>query len=150
MRLLARCAEWRARNRARVKAYNALWRSRNGERHAALSAAWRAANSERAKRTSREWQKKNQPRRSSTQRLRQAGLKRATPPWADLFLIEEAYRLATLRSKVTGIKWHVDHDIPLKHPLVCGLHWHQNLNVIPAAVNVRKRNKFDPETYRGA
>lgn len=66
----------------------------------------------------------------------------ATPGWANLFFIEEAYLLATLRNRLTGVKWEVDHEVPLVHPLVCGLHVEHNLRVIPAMENRRKGNRF--------
>lgn len=73
---------------------------------------------------------------------RRAAEKQAKPAWANDFFIEEAYRLAKLREKVCGGKWHVDHKIPLKHDLVCGLHVENNLQVIPASMNMSKGNKF--------
>jgi hypothetical protein len=54
---------------------------------------------------------------------------------------QEAYHLAQLREKITGIKWHVDHIIPLNGKSVCGLHTWNNLAVIPAVVNLSKGNK---------
>jgi len=57
-------------------------------------------------------------------------------------MIEQAYDLAQLRTKVFGFKWHVDHVIPLKGKNVCGLHTPYNLQVIPAKENLRKRNFF--------
>jgi hypothetical protein len=75
-------------------------------------------------------------------RRRQAMKLSATPAWANSFFIVEAYRLAKLRTEVTGIKWEVDHIIPLRHPLVCGLHVEHNLRVIPMAQNRRKGNKL--------
>lgn len=62
--------------------------------------------------------------------------------WANKFFIKEAYHLASLRTKLTGMEWHVDHIIPLRNPLVCGLHVENNLQVIPAEVNHRKGNRF--------
>lgn len=73
-------------------------------------------------------------------RRRRVGMARATPAWANSFFIEEIYDLARLRSEITGYRWHVDHVVPLKHPLVCGLHVEHNLQVVPAAVNLKKGN----------
>jgi len=48
----------------------------------------------------------------------------------------------------TGIKHDVDHIIPLKHHLVCGLHVANNLQVIPHLSNIKKSNTFiKPEQY---
>jgi hypothetical protein len=69
---------------------------------------------------------------------------RATPAWANHFFIEEAYDLAQRRTKSTGIKWHVDHIVPLRSKRVCGLHVENNLQVIPARTNLEKGNRVWP------
>lgn len=69
--------------------------------------------------------------------------RRASVAWGNRFFIAEAYRLARLRIRVTGIRYVVDHIIPLSHPLVCGLHVESNLQVIPEALNLRKSNSFN-------
>lgn len=43
---------------------------------------------------------------------------------------------------------HVDHDVPITHDLVCGLHCVANLQYLTAEANLKKHNKFNPETYR--
>ena len=63
--------------------------------------------------------------------------------WANDFFISEIYHLAQLRSRLLGVKYHVDHIIPLKHPLVCGLHVENNLQIITQHENCVKRNKFN-------
>lgn len=75
-----------------------------------------------------------------------AELKR-TPVWlteTDRWMIEQAYELSALRTKLFGFSWHVDHVIPLQGKYVSGLHVPTNLQVIPATENLRKANKHLP------
>ena len=66
---------------------------------------------------------------------------KATPSWANDFFIEEIYMLCQLRTELTGIKHHVDHIVPLRSKVVCGLDVHNNLRVIPAEDNMKKGNR---------
>ena len=61
-------------------------------------------------------------------------------PWANQFFIEEIYDLAHRRSRLTGIRWDVDHIVPLRSKIVCGLHVERNLQVITHRQNCQKRN----------
>jgi len=69
----------------------------------------------------------------------------AMPKWADINAIEKMYRLARTLTEETDIEYHVDHIIPIKNPLVCGLHVEQNLRIISAFDNIQKSNKFKIE-----
>jgi hypothetical protein len=84
--------------------------------------------------------------RADTAKRRTAKMHR-TPAWLtadDLWMIEQAYDLAALRTKIFGFSWHVDHVLPLQGKKVSGLHVPNNLQVIPWADNVSKSNKFLP------
>jgi hypothetical protein len=70
---------------------------------------------------------------------------RATPKWADLKAIEAIYALAKQQKRFTGENIHVDHIVPLKSHLVCGLHCTANLRIVIGSYNSRKRNHVWPD-----
>ena len=77
-------------------------------------------------------------------RLR-ASKAQATPVWADKEAIARVYALRDQATLTTGTPHDVDHIVPLNHPLVSGLHVPANLEVIPAAANRLKSNRWWPD-----
>ena len=71
-------------------------------------------------------------------------VKLATPKWANIATIKEIYNQKILLYNGSNL-YHVDHIIPLNHPLVCGLHVETNLRIISKNDNEKKNNKF--KTY---
>ena len=68
----------------------------------------------------------------------------ATPPWVtkeQKLEMRSLYLQAQKLTKITGEKYEVDHQIPLIHPDVCGLHVPWNLKVITKTENLKKSNK---------
>lgn len=61
---------------------------------------------------------------------------RAAPVWADKARIKRIYAEARARGM------HVDHIIPLRSPIVCGLHVENNLQLLPPLENIRKGNRL--------
>lgn len=86
----------------------------------------------------REWRQRNRAQIAAAQCAKRARLKNAVPVWADLELIELIYIEAKHR------KLEVDHIIPLSSPLVCGLHVHNNMQLLPRLQNILKANRFVP------
>lgn len=91
------------------------------------------------------WRQKNPARVRELKQKRRAAKLQAIPIWyaeLDSFVLNEAYLLCKDREKLTGIKWEIDHMIPLQANNVCGLHVWNNFQVIPSFLNQSKRNKM--------
>jgi hypothetical protein len=73
---------------------------------------------------------------------RKALHKKITPSWANLDAIRRVYIESKLLTETTGIPHVVDHIIPRKHPLVCGLHNEFNLQILTRKDNSKKSNRF--------
>jgi hypothetical protein len=142
-----------AQNAKNIKARRRAAYEQNKEREKKVakvrSAEWRKANHGHvgAKAAKARWKKENPGKvRADTVKRRAAKMQR-TPAWLnedDYWLIEQAYELAQLRTKLFGFNWHVDHVVPLQGSCVSGLHVPTNLQVIPGVLNVSKANKFTP------
>ena len=79
---------------------------------------------------------------------RRATKRKATPPWLSKRHQKEIQNLfwltRDLRS-VTGEEYHVDHIVPLRNEIVCGLHVPWNLQILPSDINLSKSNSFDDQ-----
>lgn len=70
---------------------------------------------------------------------------KAAPMWLTAQQLQEIkffYIEAKRLEKETGIKYHVDHIVPLQGENVCGLHVPWNLQVLSATENLQKSNKL--------
>lgn len=93
------------------------------------------------------WAKENKGKANANKQAYKAAKIRACPTWVKsnldyMWMMQEAYTLATLRKQVVGGEWHVDHIVPLRGETVSGLHVPWNLQVIPGSENMSKSNTF--------
>jgi len=138
--------EWKKANPEKVKEMHKKYAKKHKEVLAAKSLRWKKANPERVAEVSRKTRLKNKARVLATKAKYRASKRNKTPIWADkehLWLIKQAYELAILRTKQFEFLWHVDHIIPLNGVNVSGLHVIENIQVIPAAENLLKNNKYE-------
>ena len=140
----------RAYNERTADARKAYFRDYNDKRRdkkLADAALYRSKHAERINALLREYTKQNRDKYNAYGKLAKAARAKRAPLWLtedDLWLMREIYSLATLRTKLTGAEWHVDHIVPLRGKTVSGLHVPTNLRVITKEENVRKNNKWDP------
>lgn len=138
------------------------WLENNRELHNTRVRKWQTSNPEKIKKAAKLWAAANPEKvAAKTKRYRQTHPDRATamavasvarrakrvPKWLtaeDKWLLRETYSLAKLRTRLLGFVWEVDHIIPLRGKLVSGLHVPTNVQVIPKALNRRKRNVYHP------
>ena len=138
-------ADYRAENRDAVAIAKSRWATRNKARSDAIKKKHFALHKEKILSRLAEWKRRHPGHRDKDNIRRRTAKTNAGPAWADDFLIQEIYSLARLRTRITGFKWHVDHIVPLRSRLVCGLHVENNLRVIPASVNYKKSNTSWPD-----
>ena len=132
---------WAKANRPKKRASRNAYYHRNRESEIAKVIAWKARPGSRKKvrANNAKYLKKNHTMISARKR---ANKHLATPAWADPTRIKDIYAAAKHMTQSTGIQHHVDHIIPLQSPIVCGLHWEGNLQVMTRQANILKANRL--------
>lgn len=110
------CKNWRSNNPNHVKDYNKTYKTENKELCSRISR-----------------------RRISSKRTRNLNL----PIGLKDELANLALEVQVLNKEAGYRAYHLDHIIPLNHPLVSGLHVSWNCQIITATENCSKSNKFD-------
>ena len=159
-RFRAKNSRYRANNPEKIRQFKARDYAKNHEKIRNSVARYQTENSEKVRQYREQYYKKNRhkikqrkvcyqaenpEKRRAAHQLRRARKRQATPPWfgeLDAFVWQEAAHLAVLREDATGIEWHCDHLIPIACKKACGLHTWNNVQVIPASVNIAKNNKL--------
>ena len=134
-----RISTWKDRARA------SLWGKRKKERKQELNRMAYASDPKRHQEYGKKWRLKNKEKRSLNETKRRLVSKLATPLWANKETMLCYYEFARLKSQMTGERWAVDHIVPLKSNLVCGLNTDYNLQVIRGIDNTIKANRVWPD-----
>jgi hypothetical protein len=136
---------WRVANRDKVAELARARTRLNPEMGRAATKRWRAKNREQHRVYRRKYRHINPASVVASELRRKRALEQACVKWADQKAISAIYRKSRALSKKTGSKFEVDHIVPLRHTLVCGLHVEANLEIVPLTVNRRKSNSFWPD-----
>lgn len=124
------------------KQYLKKWRLENKERHYKKCREYAKKNPEKVAEYKKKWAEKNKVYVALNLMKRSEKLKKATPLWSDTERIKTKIKERIYMSRITGLKYHVDHRIPLQGENVCGLHIAANLRVVLARDNLTKSNKL--------
>ena len=136
--------KWKQQNRDKANAQSRARYARDPEhrRKIAKDSFWRRREAERLR--AKKYRQQFKGKINFYTGKRKAARLQRTPAWLtaeDFWLIEQFYETAAARTKVTGVKWHVDHKLPLRGKVVSGLHVPFNLQVILGSENSRKGNR---------
>ncbi len=142
--LLKKRAEYRKNNKDKIKKYQEEYSCENPQVARKAKKKWRLKpeNKEQMANLSKNWAVNNRDKRRYMSSRRRASKLNATPKWADMEKIAGVYTGAKKLEDLMGLKFHVDHIIPLQGENVCGLHIWENLQVLEASLNIKKGNKL--------
>ena len=94
----------------------------------------------------KKWNKNNTEKANHNTNMRRARKISATPKWLTEVQKDHIYCIyetAKVLEKEFGVKFHVDHIVPLKGKNVCGMHVPWNLQVMSASANLSKGNRLE-------
>lgn len=128
--------EYYLKHKERILVGNKEYYLNNKEEVAARHKVYDSAHKEKLVLYRKEYWKNNRSKRCYHTQLYNARQLRATPAWACLPLVEAVYK----RAQELGLT--VDHVIPLRGKLVCGLHVPFNLQLLTRGENSRKGNRY--------
>lgn len=140
--VLASISEWQKNNKEASRKNTEKWRKNNPENARTAVNRYYETHKELKLSKNKLWREQNKSMSQYYNSKRRAQIKRATVAWADVSKMVSVYEQSEDMTQRTGIQHNVDHIIPLQHPLVCGIHWEGNLQILTAEENQRKGNRF--------
>lgn len=123
------------KNREKLAENNRAWRTENREQHLEYMQSYYQQNKEKFAEYMVEYKRANRGKVNNWVITRRKTLQERTFP-------EQREDINAFYQHCPK-GYHVDHIVPLTHPLVSGLHVLANLQYLPARENSSKRNKFE-------
>ena len=138
-----RTKEWKKNNRNKSNELSRILRNKNPELHRSAVKKWRENNKDKV---------------AEMGARRRARKKNAIPKWVEndewySFLLLEIYDLSSMRTRLTGIDYQVDHMVPIaakknkKEQVACGLHVPWNLEIVTQIENSKKNSYYWPDMW---
>lgn len=138
--------KWRANNKERKNETARKWYAANREKLLAQKRKWDEENKDKRVKSRIEWENKNKGRIQGIKKKYKLTRANRVPKWLTpehMSEIESFYLKSKIMTEQTGVEHHVDHIVPLKGKNVSGLHVPWNLQVLTAAENMQKHNRWE-------
>lgn len=129
-------SEYRKNNCEKIKISKKNSYLKKPEKYKNLHNAWKKNNYKKTYFYNKIYKSKNLGKAASWCANYRAIKKKAIPPWFEKELVETVYK----KAKEWGFA--VDHIVPLKSDIVCGLHCWSNLQLLDPILNSSKSNKY--------
>lgn len=141
--LLKKQKIYSSKNKDKISKNNKRYYKDNSENIKNYRKTYYQKNKEKELLRIKEYSNRNKAKCNAIKRKYDYSKLNATPKWADIQKIETVYEKVKWLEKLTGLRYHVDHIIPLQGENVCGLHVWENLQILEASINCSKRNNYD-------
>jgi len=134
---LAYILKWQKVNPDKRKRARDKWRTKNPQYNIEYGKVYRKENVTKCQKGISEWQKRFPHKNTAKSNKYRVNKLKAAPKWIDEALVMDIYAEAEYQ------QMEVDHIIPLKNKIVCGLHWEGNLQLLTKEANCRKGNRHN-------
>lgn len=129
-------------NREKVAKYQKQYSKENKEKVKHIKKEWANNNRDKVRQSNSNWQKSNRSKCNSLLAKYRASKLKATPTWSEAEKIQVLYEKCKWLESLTGLKYEVDHVVPLQGKDVCGLHIWENLQILEVIENRTKGNRL--------
>lgn len=132
------------KNRTEIRKNSLDYYYKNRQKQLLQGKKRRDSNLEKEHKRTQEWRKKNPEKINERNARRRACKLKRTPFWlseSHKLTIKNIYKMSSNLTKETGIRYEVDHIIPLKGKNVSGLHVPWNLQVLEKSIHILKGNR---------
>lgn len=136
---------WRETNPDKQRQSEINYRKNNPDKRRVSCSTYRRFNKEKESEYRKKYCLTNRPILNAKAAKRRSAKLLATPSWINEEIVLSIYKEASILTKSTGIKHHVDHIVPLQSSIVCGLHCESNLRIVTFEENLSKGNRIWPD-----